>query len=297
MVRAVSAFIDFFNSSGCEGITFGEMKHFLEEVLDSTLQELSNVKQLDQISSFDKLKGQARLRRHRCQGFILFRPYLTWIWPRLIGILGGLNTHCAISGQELSNSSRVLFTDENSEYLIGSICADPDREPTSNILGQKHRRQFQNEGKHFLIDSDQLNSDQTKSPNIDLIHKFIKSWLFMNQTSKWWRHDYSSIFTEIFKSAIQPVRSSSLPQSVLFSRMSDIKSNWLSRYLANPIVKEYQCQLGDQSLCYSETMTEIKEFWANRMENIECFDNIEASDWLPNRKVVHWCSCANDSTF
>ena len=68
MVRAVSAFIDFFNSSGCEGITFGEMKHFLEEVLDSTLQELSNVKQLDQISSFDKLKGQARLRRHRCQG-------------------------------------------------------------------------------------------------------------------------------------------------------------------------------------------------------------------------------------
>ena len=46
----------------------------------------------------------------------------------------------------------------------------------------------------------------------------------------------------------------------LFSRMSDIKSNWLSRYLANPIVKEYQCQLGDQSLCYSETMTEIKEF-------------------------------------
>jgi len=91
------------------------------------------------------------------------------------GILGGLNTHCAISGQELSNSSRVLFTDENSEYLIGSICADPDREPTSNILGQKHRRQFQNEGKHFLIDSDQLNSDQSKSPNIDLIHKFIKS--------------------------------------------------------------------------------------------------------------------------
>ena len=68
MVRAVSAFIDFFNSSGCEGITFGEMKHFLEEVLDSTLQELSNVKQLDQISSFDKLKGQATLRRHRCQG-------------------------------------------------------------------------------------------------------------------------------------------------------------------------------------------------------------------------------------
>ena len=108
---------------------------------------------------------------------VLFRPYLTWIWPRLIGILGGLNTHCAISGQELSNSSRVLFTDENSEYLIGSICADPDREPTSNILGQKHRRQFQNEGKHFLIDSDQLNSDQSKSPNIDLIHKFIKSWL------------------------------------------------------------------------------------------------------------------------
>ena len=50
MVRAVSAFIDFFNSSGCEGITFGEMKHFLEEVLDSTLQELSNVKQLDQNS-------------------------------------------------------------------------------------------------------------------------------------------------------------------------------------------------------------------------------------------------------
>ena len=71
MVRAVSAFIDFFNSSGCEGITFGEMKHFLEEVLDSTLQELSNVKQLDQISSFDKLKGQARLRRHRCQGLTL----------------------------------------------------------------------------------------------------------------------------------------------------------------------------------------------------------------------------------
>ena len=49
----------------------------------------------------------------------------------------------------------------------------------------------------------------------------------------------------------------------LFSRMSDIKSNWLSRYLANPIVKEYQCQLGDQSLCYSETMTEIKEFLVN----------------------------------
>ena len=80
MVRAVSAFIDFFNSSGCEGITFGEMKHFLEEVLDSTLQELSNVKQLDQISSFDKLKGQARLRRHRCQGLTFltsFDPYLT----------------------------------------------------------------------------------------------------------------------------------------------------------------------------------------------------------------------------
>ena len=51
----------------------------------------------------------------------------------------------------------------------------------------------------------------------------------------------------------------------LFSRMSDIKSNWLSRYLANPIVKEYQCQLGDQSLCYSETMTEIKEILANRI--------------------------------
>ena len=86
MVRAVSAFIDFFNSSGCEGITFGEMKHFLEEVLDSTLQELSNVKQLDQISSFDKLKGQARLRRHRCQGLTFltsFDPYLTTIYPRL----------------------------------------------------------------------------------------------------------------------------------------------------------------------------------------------------------------------
>ena len=84
MVRAVSAFIDFFNSSGCEGITFGEMKHFLEEVLDSTLQELSNVKQLDQISSFDKLKGQARLRRHRCQGMTCLTsidPYLTSFWP------------------------------------------------------------------------------------------------------------------------------------------------------------------------------------------------------------------------
>ena len=68
MVRAVSAFIDFFNSSGCEGITFGEMKHFLHEVLDSTLQELSNVKQLDHISSFDKLKGQSKLRSHRCRG-------------------------------------------------------------------------------------------------------------------------------------------------------------------------------------------------------------------------------------
>lgn len=76
-------------------------------------------------------------------------------------------------------------------------------------------------------------------------------------------------FTEIFKSAIQPVRSSKFASQMshrfLFSRMSDIKSNWLSRYLANPIVKEYQCQLGEQSLCYSETMTEIKEILANRI--------------------------------
>ena len=44
MAKAVSAFISFFKSSGCEGIEFGELKYFLNEIMNSTFQELSNLK-------------------------------------------------------------------------------------------------------------------------------------------------------------------------------------------------------------------------------------------------------------
>lgn len=45
---------------------------------------------------------------------------------------------------------------------------DPDQDPTSSIVAQRHRRDFQETGAHFLLESESENSK-----NLNNIHSYL----------------------------------------------------------------------------------------------------------------------------
>ena len=92
-----------------------------------------------------------------------------------------------MSGDDLKNSSRVIFFGENAEYSFSAISADPETNITANILGifkisrqaisikifnllgQSHRQAFQNRGDHYDLEIGEMEESST----VQNIHDFI----------------------------------------------------------------------------------------------------------------------------